>query len=86
MPILVKKLLFMGGEFAQWNEWYHEESLHWHLLNYPHHQGIQRLVKDLNNLYKNEPALYELDFDPSGFEWIDFSDADQSIISFFKKN
>ncbi|MGC8938518.1 MAG: 1,4-alpha-glucan branching protein GlgB, partial [Thermodesulfovibrio sp.] len=80
-----KKLIFMGGEFAQCNEWYHEESLHWHLLEYPQHQGIQRLVKDLNNLYKNEPALHELDFDPSGFEWIDFTDAEQSIISFLRK-
>jgi len=80
-----KKLLFMGGEFAQWDEWYHEGSLHWHLLEYPEHQGIQRWIKDLNNLYKTEPALHELDFDGAGFEWIDFTDAEQSIISFLRK-
>ncbi|MCS7203583.1 MAG: 1,4-alpha-glucan branching protein GlgB [Thermodesulfovibrio sp.] len=80
-----KKLLFMGNEFAQWNEWYHEESLHWHLLQYPAHQGVQRWVKDLNNLYRTEPALYELDFDPAGFEWIDFSDIEQSVFSFIRK-
>lgn len=80
-----KKLLFMGGEFAQWDEWYHETELHWHLLQYPAHQGVQRLIKDLNSLYRTEPALYELDFDPSGFEWIDFSDAEQSVFSFIRK-
>ncbi|ACI20861.1 1,4-alpha-glucan branching protein GlgB [Thermodesulfovibrio yellowstonii] len=80
-----KKLLFMGGEFGQWDEWYHEGSLHWHLLDYPEHQGIQKLVRDLNNLYKTEPALHELDFSPAGFEWIDCSDADQSVVSFLRK-
>jgi 1,4-alpha-glucan branching enzyme len=80
-----KKLLFMGGEFGQWNEWYHEQSLDWHLIGYPLHEGIQRWVKALNNLYKNEPAMYELDFDLSGFEWIDFRDWEQSIISFIRK-
>lgn len=80
-----KKLLFMGGEFGQWDEWYHETSLHWSLLEYPEHQGIQRWIKDLNKLYRCEPALHELDFDPGGFEWIDFSDSDQSIISFIRK-
>lgn len=80
-----KKLLFMGGEFGQWNEWYHEESLDWHLIEYPLHEGVQRWVKALNNLYKNEPAMYELDFDIEGFEWIDFHDWEQSIISFIRK-
>ncbi len=80
-----KKLLFMGGEFGQWNEWYHEQSLDWHLIGYPPHEGVQRWVKDLNNLYKNEPAMYELDFDIGGFEWIDFHDWEQSIISFIRK-
>ncbi|MCX7724531.1 MAG: 1,4-alpha-glucan branching protein GlgB [Thermodesulfovibrio sp.] len=80
-----KKLLFMGGEFGQWDEWYHETSLHWSLLEYPEHQGIQRWIKDLNKLYRCEPALHELDFDPGGFEWIDFSDSDQSVISFIRK-
>ena len=80
-----KKLLFMGGEFGQWQEWYHEESLHWHLLEYPHHQGIQKWIRDLNHFYRNEPALYELDFQPEGFEWIDFSNWEESIISFVRR-
>jgi 1,4-alpha-glucan branching enzyme len=80
-----KKLLFMGGEFGQWDEWYHEKSLDWHLLQYPSHQGIQKWLKDLNQTYKTEPALYELDFESSGFEWVDCSDVEQSIISFLRK-
>ncbi|HWP90587.1 MAG TPA: 1,4-alpha-glucan branching protein GlgB [Thermodesulfobacteriota bacterium] len=80
-----KKLLFMGGEFGQWNEWYHETSLDWHLLEYPPHQGIQNWVRDLNHFYKTEPALYELDFSIDGFQWIDFRDSEQSIISFIRK-
>ena len=80
-----KKLLFMGGEFGQWQEWYHEESLHWHLLKYLPHQGIQRWIRDLNHFYRNEPALYELDFEPEGFEWIDFSNWEESIISFVRR-
>lgn len=80
-----KKLLFMGGEFGQWQEWYHEESLHWHLLEYPMHNGVKRWVQDLNNLLRREPALHELDFDSNGFEWIDISDWEGSIISFLRK-
>ncbi len=80
-----KKLLFMGGELAQWKEWNHDESLEWHVLQYPFHQGVQRWVRDLNHLYKNESALYELDFSNEGFEWIDFSDWEKSIISFIRK-
>jgi 1,4-alpha-glucan branching enzyme len=80
-----KKLLFMGGEIGDWNEWYHEKSLDWSLLDYPLHAGIQRWVADLNGLYKNERALYELDFDPSGFEWIDCNDSQQSTISLLRK-
>jgi 1,4-alpha-glucan branching enzyme len=80
-----KKLLFMGGEFAQWKEWAHEESLEWHALEYEPHRNVQRWVKDLNNLYRNEPALHELDFDPAGFEWVDFKDVDRSIISYLRK-
>jgi 1,4-alpha-glucan branching enzyme len=80
-----KKLLFMGGEIGDWNEWYHEKSLDWGLLDYASHAGIQRWVTDLNGLYKNERALYELDFDPSGFEWIDCNDAQQSTISLLRK-
>jgi 1,4-alpha-glucan branching enzyme len=81
-----KKLLFMGGEFGQWDEWYHEKSLDWHLLDYLPHQGVQRWVKDLNHFYKTEPALYKLDFSIDGFEWIDFRDWEQSIISFIRKD
>ena len=80
-----KKLLFMGDEFAQWKEWNHDESLEWNALEYPFHQGIQKWVKDLNHLYRNEPALYELDFSNDGFEWVDFHDWEQSIISFIRK-
>jgi 1,4-alpha-glucan branching enzyme len=80
-----KKLLFMGGEFGQWNEWYHEVSLDWHLLDYPFHAGLQRWVEDLNRVYRNEGALHELDFDPAGFEWIDCNDSDQSTVSLMRK-
>lgn len=80
-----KKLLFMGGEFGQWREWTHQESLEWHLLQYLPHQGVQKWVKDLNIFYGREPALYELDFELEGFEWIDSSDWEKSIISFLRK-
>ena len=80
-----KKLLFMGGEFGQWDEWYHETSLDWHLLEYPFHAGLQRWVEDLNRLYKNEKALHELDFDPGGFQWIDCNDSEQSTLSLMRK-
>lgn len=80
-----KKLLFMGGEFAQGREWSHDESLDWHILQRPYHQGVQKWVKDLNRLYRSEKALYELDFSGEGFEWIDFHDWEHSIISFIRK-
>ncbi|QQR67801.1 MAG: 1,4-alpha-glucan branching protein GlgB [Candidatus Brocadia sp.] len=80
-----KKLLFMGDEFAQVKEWHHEESLEWHVLQYPFHRGMQRWVRDLNHLYRNEPALYEQDFHIDGFEWIDFHDWESSIVSFIRK-
>jgi len=80
-----KKLLFMGGEFAQWREWSHEESLEWHALEHRTHTDVQRWVKDLNALYRRETALHELDFDPSGFEWVDFNDVDHSVISYLRK-
>jgi 1,4-alpha-glucan branching enzyme len=80
-----KKLLFMGGEFGQWNEWYHEEGLHWHLLDYPHHATLQRWVEDLNRTYRQEPALHQLDFDPAGFEWIDCNDSLHSVLSLIRK-
>ena len=80
-----KKLLFMGGEFAQRNEWYHEQSLDWHLLQYGPHQGIQRWVRDLNHFYTHEPVLFQRDFSSEGFEWIDCQDWQQGVISFIRK-
>jgi 1,4-alpha-glucan branching enzyme len=80
-----KKLLFMGGEFGQRREWSHEESLEWHLLQYKPHQGLQRWVADLNALYRGEPALHRVDFDPAGFAWIDAGDYEHSIISFLRR-
>ena len=77
-----KKLLFMGGEFGQWSEWNHNRSLDWHLLDDPLHDGLKRLVQHLNWLYTHEPALYEQDDSYDGFQWIDFRDADQSVVSF----
>ena len=80
-----KKLIFMGGEFAQWDEWYHEKSLDWNLLEHPPHQGMQKWIQDLNQFYRSEPAMHELDFSNQGFEWVDFHDADSSIIAFMRK-
>ena len=80
-----KKMLFMGGEFGQWKEWNHDESLEWHALQYPSHKGVQQWVKDLNHFYKNEPALYEQDFNTEGFEWIDCHDWEQSVVVFLRK-
>ena len=79
-----KKLLFMGGEFGQWSEWDCQRGLDWGLLDFPTHRGIQRLVRDLNTLYRSDPSLYEGDTEPEGFEWIDFHDAEQSVISFLR--
>ncbi len=81
-----KKLLFMGGEIGQWNEWNFNSSLDWHLLNYESHNKYNRYISDLNHLYKTERAFHELDFSEAGFEWIDFSDSDRSIISFIRKS
>jgi 1,4-alpha-glucan branching enzyme len=81
-----KKLLFMGGEFGQWREWNHDASLDWHLLDEDLHRNLQRWVGDLNRVYRNERALHELDCDPQGFEWIDGSDAKQSMLSFIRKS
>ncbi len=81
-----KKLLFMGCEFGQGTEWSFNKTLDWYVLEYPYHQGVQTLVKDLNNLYKSQSALYQHDFDYLGFEWIDCHDVQQSIISFRRKN
>lgn len=80
-----KKLLFMGSEFAQWKEWDHNHSIDWHVLDYPQHRGIQEWVKDLNNFYRREPCLYEVDFEEYGFQWIDFSDWSNSIISYIRR-
>ncbi len=80
-----KKLLFMGGEFGQWWEWNHDTSLEWHLLQHASHQGVKRWVRDLNTFYRGEPSLYQHDFDPQGFEWVDCNDADQSVLSFLRK-
>ena len=80
-----KQLLFMGGEFAQRREWQHDESLEWHVLQYPLHAGVQRWVRDLNRLYRATPALYERDFTGDGFEWIDANDSDASVLSFLRK-
>lgn len=80
-----KKLLFMGCEFGQWQEWNFDNSLEWDALSAPNHQGLQRAVQDLNELYKKEPALYENDFEASGFEWIDASDRDNNVLSFIRK-
>ncbi len=77
-----KKLLFMGGEFGQWGEWNHEHSIDWHLLQWETHQGVRLLVRDLNELYRKEPAMHQLDETWEGFEWLDMSDADNCIISF----
>jgi 1,4-alpha-glucan branching enzyme len=80
-----KKLLFMGNEFGQWREWAHEEGLDWNLLEYVPHQGLQKWVRDLNHFYRSTSALHELDFEQDGFEWIDFSDWEKSIISYIRK-
>jgi 1,4-alpha-glucan branching enzyme len=79
-----KKLLFMGGEFAQRQEWNHDQSLDWHLCGEPLHAGVQRLVRDLNQLYARTPALYEMDFEGPGFEWSDWNDRDNSVFSWIR--
>jgi 1,4-alpha-glucan branching enzyme len=80
-----KKLLFMGGEFAQWREWNHDQSLDWHLLAHERHRHVQQWVRDLNNLYRAEPALHASDCSPEGFEWIDTGDAAHSVLSFLRR-
>ncbi len=81
-----KKLLFMGAEIAQSSEWNHDASLDWHLLEYAPHQGVQALLKDLNALYRDTPALFEIDFTDAGFEWIDLSDSDNSVLSWLRRD
>lgn len=81
-----KKLLFMGGEFGQWQEWYHEHGLHWELLDYAPHQGIQQWIRDLNRFYREQSALHAIDFSWEGFSWIDCRDWDNSTLSFLRLN
>lgn len=80
-----KKLLFMGGEIGQWNEWSCKKEMEWFLLEYPAHKGVQTLVRDLNQLYLKSQMLWEKDFDYTGFEWVDFADQKNSIISYLRK-
>jgi 1,4-alpha-glucan branching enzyme len=76
-----KKLMFMGSEFGQWREWNYDESLDWNLLQEPLHAELARYVRDLNLIYRAEPALYQLDYNPAGFRWIDCNDNENSVIS-----
>jgi 1,4-alpha-glucan branching enzyme len=79
-----KKLMFMGGELGQWREWTPDESLDWHLLNDPMHEGLQRWVRDLNHTYQRERSLHEVDFDGAGFRWIDCNDSENSVVSLIR--
>jgi 1,4-alpha-glucan branching enzyme len=79
-----KKLLFMGAELAQWREWSHEESLDWHLLEEAPHEGVRRWVADLNGMYRRERSLFRRDFQPGGFEWVDCSDWEHSVVSLLR--
>jgi 1,4-alpha-glucan branching enzyme len=80
-----KKMVFMGGEFGQYNEWNHDRSLDWHLTNYPLHAGIQQWTRDVLHLYRDEPALFEDDFTPNGFQWIDCNDIEKSVVVFMRQ-
>ena len=80
-----KKLLFMGGEFGQWREWDHDRALDWPLLEQPAHAGVQRLVADLNALYRQEPALHRVDFGWAGFEWLQVKDPDNSVVAWVRR-
>ncbi|MCC6393878.1 MAG: 1,4-alpha-glucan branching protein GlgB [Bryobacterales bacterium] len=80
-----KKLMFMGCEFGQWEEWRHDASLEWHLLEYPMHSGLQRWVRDLNTFYRGQRALYERDAEAGGFEWVDCNDNQRSVVSFLRR-
>jgi 1,4-alpha-glucan branching enzyme len=79
-----KQLLFMGSEFGQGDEWSEQVGLQWHLLEYPVHAGVQQLVRDLNEAYRDHPALWQLDSSPTGFQWIDASDAAGNVLSFLR--
>ena len=80
-----KKLLFMGAEFAQWAEWNHDSSLQWHLTELPAHRGVMELVAQLNRVYRQQPALWELDTVPAGFEWVDSNDSETSMLTFLRR-
>jgi 1,4-alpha-glucan branching enzyme len=80
-----KKLLFMGSEFGQWNEWNSGQSLDWGLTRYEPHSKLRTLLRDLNRMMQDQPALHQLDFDGSGFEWIDLHDSEQSVLSYIRK-
>ena len=79
-----RPLLFMGGELGQKDEWHHDRSIDWHLLDHAEHRGIQQLVRTLNSVYRDEPALWDQDFEWTGFRWIDPNDADHSVLSFLR--
>jgi 1,4-alpha-glucan branching enzyme len=81
-----KKLVIMGSEFGQWDEWYFEQSLDWHLLEHPMHGGMLNAVRDLNKLYRTENALHQLDCEPGGFQWIDCNDVEQSVLSYLRRS
>lgn len=80
-----KKLLFMGGEFAQWEEWRHDQSLQWHLTQYDRHQQMQALLTQLNHLYRERPALHATEFDARGFEWVELNDHENSVLSYLRR-
>jgi 1,4-alpha-glucan branching enzyme len=80
-----KKLIFMGSDFGQWNEWNYETDLQWDLLQWETHQGIRKLLSDLNSLLRREPALHQLDFEGGGFEWVDCHSRDDSVLAFVRK-
>ena len=79
-----KKLIFMGGEIAQWREWDHDSSIHWDLLDQPQHRGLQMLVRDLNELYRRQKAFHELDSTPAGFRWVIGDDTTNSVVAFLR--
>ena len=80
-----KKLLFMGSEIGQYEEWNHNSSVPWELLQYDYHRKLQDMVREINHFYRQQPALYEVDFHYTGFEWVDFHDVENSIIAFIRK-
>jgi len=81
-----KKLLFMGGEFGQWQEWNDADAMSWEQTPHQPHAGLMRLISDLNGLYRSRPALHVNDFDPAGFEWVDCNDSDHSVLSYLRKD